>query len=95
VNTNEFVQALAERLHVSRKEAMHLLRNTTSVFRGAVSEERKLTLLHFGSFQVKKIASRTAYIPALRKKALVPPRRVVQFHIAETLKDKLKNSRRP
>ena len=95
MNTNEFIQSLAERLHVSRKEATKLLHDTTGVFREIVSEEKKLTLLHIGSFQVKKNASRTAYIPALKKKALVPPRRVVQFHVAETLKDKLKNTPRP
>jgi nucleoid DNA-binding protein len=95
LNTNEFILALAEKLHVSRKEASKLLHDTSTVFRDTVSEEKKLTLHHLGSFQVKKSASRTAYIPALDKKALVPPRRVVQFHVAETLKDKLKNVRRP
>jgi nucleoid DNA-binding protein len=95
LNTNEFILALAERLRVSRKEATNLLHDTTLVFRDSVSEEKKLTLLHLGSFQVKKSASRTAYIPALNKKALVPPRRVVQFHVAETLKDKIKNTRLP
>jgi len=95
LKTNEFIRALAEKLHVSQKEAANLLELTTRVFRETVSEEKKITLLHLGSFQVKKSASRSAYIPALRKKALVPPRRVVQFHVAETLKDKLKNARLP
>jgi nucleoid DNA-binding protein len=95
LNTTEFIQSLAERLHVSRKKAANLLHDTTRVFRDTVSEENKLTLFHLGNFQVKKSASRTAYIPALKKKALVPPRRVVQFHVADSLKDKLKNIRRP
>jgi nucleoid DNA-binding protein len=95
LNTKEFIQSLAEKLHVSRKEAANLLQATTRVFRETVSEEKKLTLLHVGSFQVKKSESRTAYIPALNKKALVPPRRVVQFHTAETLKNKLKNTTQP
>jgi nucleoid DNA-binding protein len=95
LNTNEFINSLAEKLHVSRKEATRLLQGTTSVFRDTLSEEKKLTLLHLGSFQVKKSPSRTAYIPALHKKALVPPRRLVQFHVADTLKNKLKNNRQP
>jgi nucleoid DNA-binding protein len=94
VNTKEFIHALAEKLNISHKEAAILLQHTTRVFRETVSEEKKLTLLHLGSFQVKKSSSRSAYIPALNKKALVPPRRVVQFHTAETLKDKLKNTTR-
>jgi nucleoid DNA-binding protein len=95
LNTKEFIHALAEKLHVSQKEAANLLKGTTRAFLEIVSEEKKLTLLHLGSIQVKKNASRTAYLPALNKKALVPPRRVVQFHAAETLKNKLKNIRRP
>jgi nucleoid DNA-binding protein len=95
VNTNEFISSLAQKLHVSHKQATHLLQDTTGIFRDTLSEEKKLTLLHLGSFQVKKSPSRTAYIPALRKKALVPPRRQVQFHVADTLKDKLKNTRQP
>ncbi|MCK9401348.1 MAG: HU family DNA-binding protein [Bacteroidales bacterium] len=93
MNTKEFIRSLAEKLHISQKEAAKLLQDTTRVLRETVSEEKKLTLVHLGSFQVKKSASRTAYIPALNKKALVPPRRVVQFHTAETLKNKLKNTR--
>jgi nucleoid DNA-binding protein len=95
LNTNEFINSLAERLHVSRKKATQLLEESTRVFRDMISEEKKLTLRHLGSFQVKKSPSRTAYIPALRKKALVPPRRIIQFHVAEKLMDKLKNTGRP
>jgi nucleoid DNA-binding protein len=95
LNTKEFILSFAEKLHISRKEAANLLHDTTTVIRETVSEEKKLTLLHLGSFEVKKSASRTAYIPALNKKALIPPRRAVRFQVAETLKDKLKNIHRP
>jgi nucleoid DNA-binding protein len=95
LNTKEFIRALAEKLDVSHKEAAGLLEHTTRVFREIVIEDKKLTLHHLGSFHVKKSASRPAYIPALHKKALVPPRRIVQFHVAETLKDKLKNTPLP
>jgi nucleoid DNA-binding protein len=94
LNTKEFIHALAEKLHISQKEATKLLHQTTVVLRETLSEEEKLTLLHIGSLQVKKNTSRSAYLPALNKKALVPPRRVVQFHAAETIKEKLKNTSR-
>jgi DNA-binding protein HU-beta len=92
LNTKEFIHALAEKLNVSHKEAAILLQQTTMVIREAVSEEKKINVSHLGSFQMKKISSRTAFIPALNKKALVPPHSNVQFHPAETLKDKLKNT---
>lgn len=95
LNTKEFIKALAEKLDVSQKEAENLLDDTTKVIRETLSEDKKLTVLHLGSFQVKKSASRSAYIPALNKKALVPPRKVVQFQAADSLKDKLKSKLKP
>lgn len=91
MNTKEFIRALAEKLDVSHKEAANLLEHTTHVIREIVSENKKMTLQHLGSIQVKKSASRQAYIPALNKKALVPPRRILHFHVADTLKEELKN----
>jgi nucleoid DNA-binding protein len=95
VNTKEFIKTLAEELHVSQKEAEKLLEQTTNVMRETVIDEKKLTVLHLGSFQVKKIASRSSYIPALNKKALVPPKSSIHFQPADTLKDKLKNLSKP
>jgi DNA-binding protein HU-beta len=95
LNTQEFIKRLAERLDVSQKDAAGFLEDATKVIRETISEEKKITLQHLGSFQVKKSASRSSYIPALNKKAVVPPRRIVQFHVAETLKEKIKNVNRP
>jgi DNA-binding protein HU-beta len=95
VNTKEFIKALAEKLNVSQKEAEGLLEQTTRVMRETVMEEKKLTVLHLGSFLVKKTASRSSYIPALNKKALVPPKSSIHFQPADTLKDKLKNLSKP
>jgi DNA-binding protein HU-beta len=95
LNTKEFIKALAEKLDVSQKEAENLLDDTTKVIRETISEDKKLTVLHLGSFQVKQSDSRSAYIPALNKKALVPPRKVVQFQAADSLKDKLKSKLKP
>jgi DNA-binding protein HU-beta len=92
LNTKEFIKALADKLDVSQKEAEKILKHTTAIFRDIVSDDKKLTILHLGSFQVKKSDSRSSYIPALNKKALVPPRKVVQFQAADTLKDKLKST---
>jgi nucleoid DNA-binding protein len=95
MNTKDFIKSLAERLHVSQKEADRLLEQTSRVIRETVAEEQKLTVLHLGSFQVKRSASRSAYIPALDKKALMPPKNSIHFQPADTLKDKLKNYSRP
>jgi nucleoid DNA-binding protein len=95
LNTREFISALAKKLNVSQKEAEKLLAYSTHAIRETVAEEKKVTLLHLGSFQLKKSASRPAYIPALDKKAIIPPKNSIHFQPADTLKDKLKKYRRP
>lgn len=95
MNTKEFIQTLAERLEISQKEAAGLLGNTTDLIRKNVTEESNVTIRSLGSFRVTKRGSHTAFIPALGKKAIVPPHCKVQFHPAETLKNKLKNTPRP
>jgi DNA-binding protein HU-beta len=94
LNTKEFIKALAEKLEVSQKEADRLLEHTTRAIREEVAGEKKLTIMHLGSFQLKKCASRSSYIPALNTKALVPPKNSIHFLAADTLKDKLKNTAR-
>jgi len=95
MNTKQFIKALAEKLDVSQKEADRLLDHTTRVMRETVMEEKKLTILHLGNFQLKKSASRPSYIPAINKKALMPPKNSIHFQPADSLKDKLKNFTRP
>ena len=95
LNTKEFIHALAERLQVSHKEAARLLDATSQVWRESLAEEESITLQKLGNFQLKTKKSRIAYIPALGKKALVPPHKVLQFHPSEYLKKKFKNYTRP
>jgi nucleoid DNA-binding protein len=95
MNTRAFINELAKKLNISQKEAEKLLGHSTRAIRDAIAEEKRLTVLHLGSFQVKKSASRPAYIPALDKKALMPPKNSIHFLPADTLKDKLKNYSQP
>jgi nucleoid DNA-binding protein len=95
LNTKEFIKALAGRLEISQKEAEHLIEHTSKAIRETIADENKLTIMHLGSFQLKKTSSRSSYIPALDKKALVPPKSSIHFQPADSLKEKLKNISRP
>jgi nucleoid DNA-binding protein len=95
LNTQEFIKALAGKLNISQKETEKLLEQTTKVMRETVTEDKGLTILHLGNFKVKKTPTRSTYIPALDKKAVVPPKNSIIFQTADTLKDKLKSFSRP
>lgn len=86
---------MAESLNVSRKEAADLLHETTRVLRETLVEKKSLSLQRLGNFRVKTLKSRSAYLPALGQKALIPPRDVVQYHPSAGLKNKLKNTLLP
>ena len=92
MNTKDFIKALAERLDISQKEAGKLLDAASAVIRETVISEGNLTIQNLGKFQLKKTEARESYIPALGKKALVPPKQTISFSPSETLKGKLKST---
>jgi nucleoid DNA-binding protein len=94
LNSKDFIKALALRLGVTQQEAAGLLDSASLVIRESLAEESKLTIQKLGSFQVKTRKSRIAYIPALGRKALVPPQRSVHFQPSQWLKDKIRKETR-
>ena len=92
MNTKDFIKALAERLDISQKEAGKLLDVASAVIREIVISEGNLTIQNLGKFHLKKTESRESFIPALGKKALVPPKQTIAFSPSETLKGKLKST---
>ena len=94
LNTKDFIKALAEKLQITQTEATKLIDDASVIIRETVNSEGNLTIQNLGNFQLKKTESRESYIPAIGKKALVPPKKSLIFHPSETLKDKLKSGRR-
>ena len=90
MNTKDFIKALADKLQTSQKEAAELLDHTSEVIRETVISQGNLTIQNLGKFQLKKTKIRESYIPAIGKKALVPPKQSITFSPSETLKGKLK-----
>jgi nucleoid DNA-binding protein len=91
MNTKDFIKALADKLQTSQKEAAELLDHTSEVIRETVISQGNLTIQNLGKFQLKKTKIRESYIPAIGKKALVPPKQSITFSPSETLKGKLKS----
>ena len=92
MNTKHFIKSLADKLQVSQKEAGKLLDDASGVIRETILSEENLTIQNLGKFQLKKTKIRESFIPAIGKKALVPPKQSISFTPSETLKSKLKSS---
>jgi DNA-binding protein HU-beta len=95
LNTKEFIKELAEKLGVSQKEATTLLRASFDVITEAVGEGKSISIQKLGNFSVKKVESRKMFSPKLKKYVLTPPKKTLEFHPSNTLKDKIKNIRTP
>lgn len=92
MNTRDFIKAMADKLGISQKEAERLVDDASAVIRETIINDGDLTVQHLGKFHLKKTEARESYIPALGKKALVPPKRSISFSPSETLKSIIKSS---
>jgi len=95
LNTKEFIKELAERLNIPQKEAYELLKTTTEVMMEAFSEGKTISIQRLGNFSVKKTESRKIFSPKLKKHVLTAPKKVLEFHPANPLKEKVKKIRTP
>jgi DNA-binding protein HU-beta len=95
LNTKEFIKELAEKLDITQKEASKLLNSTTEVLSEVVAGGNSISIQKLGNFSVKKTESRKIYSPKLRKHVLTPPRKTLEFHPANSIKEKMKNIRTP
>jgi DNA-binding protein HU-beta len=95
LNTRDFIKELAERLGIPQKEAYHLLKTTTEVMSDALIEGHPLSLQKLGNFSVRKVEPRKIFSPKLNKHVITPPKKVLDFHPAKSLKDKMKIIRTP
>jgi len=91
VNNKEFILELSARLGLSQVEATQHASGLTKVLQKTFGQLEGLTFQNFGTFTVRKIESRKGYSPILKDYVMFPPKRVLDFHPSEALKDKTKN----
>ena len=90
MNNKEFIQALAQRTNSSLEKTRTVTRTAVCAIIDELAEGNVVTLNGLGTFEVKKRQERVIQNPITKQKMLVPPKLVVNFKTAETLKDKIK-----
>ena len=93
MNTRDLIKEVAERLGVSQKEAYQLVKDTSEVMADAFAEENSISIQKLGNFSVKKTEPRKIFSPKIQKHVLTPPKKSLEFHPANPLKEKMKNIR--
>ena len=88
MNNKEFIAGLAERTGLSQKDAAQYATQLVADMAFHLEEEDVLSIAGFGTFEVKKKLERVVVNPGTKQRMLVPPKLVVNYKPAATLKDK-------
>lgn len=86
MNKGEFVDALAERLDVSRAQAERSLGAVLEIIEAELAAGNKVALTGFGSFEVSERAARTGRNPQTGATIKIAASRVPKFSAGAALK---------
>lgn len=90
MNNKEFIAELADRMGYTLKDTSSLTSSLLKEMTHQLEEANMVTIQGFGSFEVKKKTERISVSPVTKQRMLVPPKLVLGYKPASTLKDKFK-----
>lgn len=83
----ELVAKIAQKSHISKREAAQILSLTLELVEESLSAGEKVSLPGFGTFETKARAARKGYNPRTKKEIDVPATTAAVFRPAKRLKD--------
>ena len=90
MNASKLTVELSRRLDIPKVKTEELLENVVSIINQQLNENNIVTILHFGTLELKKKGERINVHPATGKRTLIPPKLTVNYKPALSLKGKIK-----
>jgi len=90
MNNKEFISELATRMGFSMAETQRMVTSVVDEAAERLQGGDTLSVIGFGTFDVKKKMERVIINPATQQRMLVPPKLVLDFKAVPRLKDKIK-----
>lgn len=87
MTTAELVKALASRMEISQRQARSLLDGYVAAITQQLVAKNTVILRNFGSFSIKQVAEKRAYVPVKKSLCLIPAHQRLHFKPAKHLKD--------
>ena len=87
MNKNELIAAVAEKAGLSKKDAEAAITATVEAITEALTQEEKVQLVGFGSFEVKTRAERVGRNPKTKESIQIPASKAPVFKAGKALKD--------
>ncbi|KXS55250.1 MAG: HU, DNA-binding transcriptional regulator subunit beta [Marinobacter sp. T13-3] len=90
MNKSELVDHIADSADISKAQADRALKAATDGITGALTKGESVSLIGFGTFQVKERSARTGRNPQTGATMEIPASKVPGFKAGKALKDALK-----
>lgn len=87
MNKNELVATVAERAGLTRRESERAVSALVDVIQEALARGERVSLVGFGTFEVRTRGARVGRNPRTRQAITIPPTRVPAFRAGKTLRD--------
>lgn len=83
----DLIAAIAENGDYSKKDAEKALATVVETITDSLKKGEKISLVGFGTFEVRERAEKTAINPRTKEKIVVPAKKVPAFKAGKALKD--------
>ncbi len=87
MNKTELIAAIAEKAELSKKDAEKALNAFTATVTDSLVKGEAVTLVGFGSFEVKERAARNGLNPQTKETIKIPAKKIPAFKAGKALKD--------
>lgn len=90
MNKKELVDKVTKKAGLKKKDVKKVVDMVFETITDALAKGEKVQLVGFGSFEVRKAASRKGVNPQTKKPITIPARKVPKFKPGKALKEKVK-----
>lgn len=87
MNKVEFIDALATKANLTKKDAKVALESVLEVIAETLTKKESIAFVGFGTFSTSARAARTATVPGTTKKVEVPATTAIKFKAGKALKE--------
>lgn len=87
MNKTELIAAIAEKAELSKKDAEKALNAFTATVTDSLVKGEAVTLVGFGSFEVKERAARNGLNPQTKETIKIPAKKIPAFKAGKALKE--------
>lgn len=89
MNKSEFIQAMSEKSGLTVKDATTALNATLEVIQESLQKGESVSLVGFGTFEVKERAARTGRNPQTKQPIEIPASKAPSFKAGKPLKESI------